>query len=29
MSCPYSESELEYWDGVANPMGQDCYDCDD
>jgi len=28
MSCPYSEKELELWDGVCNPMGDACYDCD-
>lgn len=31
MSCPYSEEELQKWDGVSNPMGkpcQSCYQCD-
>jgi len=27
MSCPYSDAELDYWDGVANPMGGACYSC--
>ena len=27
MSCPYSEEELEKWDGVSNPMGQACNNC--
>jgi len=29
MSCPYSEEDLDYWDGVANPMGEACNDCQD
>jgi hypothetical protein len=29
MSCPYSHEELEYWDGVCNPMGPECYECED
>lgn len=28
-SCPYSDGELELWDGVTNPMGDDCYSCTD
>ena len=28
-SCPYSDIELQYWDGVANPMGDACDDCTD
>lgn len=27
MSCPYSDEELQEWDGVANPMGQACREC--
>ena len=32
MGCPYSEGELENWEGVDNPMGKACsacleYDC--
>lgn len=27
MSCPYSDEELDYWDGVCNPMGDACYEC--
>ena len=26
-SCPYSDEELDYWDGVSNPMGDACNDC--
>ncbi len=26
-SCPYSSDELDYWDGVANPMGSACNEC--
>ena len=29
MSSQYSDTELEYWDGVANPMGKPCYSCMD
>jgi len=29
MSCPFTESELEIFDGVANPMGEVCMDCED
>ena len=29
MSCPYSDEELEYWDSVSNPMGDECYTCED
>lgn len=29
MSCPYSQAELEKWDGASNPMGDDCYTCTD
>lgn len=28
MSCPYTDDELEYFDGVSNPMGDACRDCD-
>lgn len=28
MSCPYSDEELDYWDGVYNPMGRACYTCE-
>ena len=27
--CPYSDEELEYWDGVSNPMGSECNDCEE
>ena len=29
MSCPYSDEELDFWDSVANPIGNACFDCDD
>jgi hypothetical protein len=29
MSCPYSDEELQEWDGVTNPMGAPCYSCED
>lgn len=29
MSCPFSIEELEYFDGVVNPMGEACNDCED
>ena len=29
MSCPYIDEELEKWDGVYNPMGKPCYECQD
>lgn len=29
MWCPYSEAALAYWDGVCNPMGEACNDCQD
>ncbi len=29
MSCPYSDKELDYWDGVCNPMGEACYTCEE
>ena len=29
MSCPYSSEELDYWDGVNNPMGKACYECEE
>jgi hypothetical protein len=25
--CPYSDDELDKWDGVNNPMGVACNDC--
>ncbi len=28
MSCPYSEQDLELWDGVYNPMGDACDECE-
>ena len=27
MGCPYSSEELDYWDGVYNPMGDACNEC--
>jgi hypothetical protein len=27
--CPYSDEELEYWNGVCNPMGDACNGCQD
>jgi len=27
MSCPYSDEELQKWDGVSNPMGPECSRC--
>lgn len=27
LNCPYSSEELDYWDGVCNPMGEACFDC--
>lgn len=27
MSCPYPSETLDYWDGVANPIGDACYAC--
>ena len=27
MSCRWSDEELEYWDGVTNPMGMECNEC--
>jgi hypothetical protein len=29
MSCPYSDEELQYWDGVTNAMGKECDSCED
>ena len=29
MGCPYSSEELDYWDGVSNPMGDSCTDCEE
>ena len=29
MSCSYPEELLEIWDGVCNPIGDFCYNCDD
>lgn len=29
MSCPYSDEQLDYWDGVSNPMGKACYECEE
>lgn len=29
MSCPYTDEELELWDSVANPMGKECYICEE
>ena len=29
MSCPYSDIELAYWDGVCNPMGDACNSCEE
>lgn len=29
MGCPYSDTALDYWDGVYNPMGDACYNCDE
>lgn len=29
MSCPYSDDDLEMFDGVSNPMGSACYECAD
>lgn len=28
-NCPYSDKELDLWDSVTNPMGDECYTCDD
>lgn len=28
MRCPWSDEELEYWDGVSNPMGSECNECE-
>ncbi len=27
-ACPYSDEELEKWDGVTHPMGNACNDCE-
>jgi len=27
MGCPHTAEELEYWDGVSNPMSAACDDC--
>lgn len=27
--CPFSDAELAYWDGSANPMGEACNSCHD
>ena len=27
MDCPYSDEELQYFDGVNNPMGDECRNC--
>ena len=29
MSCPYSDEDLERFDSVSNPMGKECYTCED
>jgi len=29
LDCPYSEDELDRWDGVDNPMGNFCYECEE
>lgn len=29
LGCPYSEDELDRWDGVNNPMGNFCYECEE
>jgi len=29
LGCPYSEDELDRWDGVDNPMGNFCYECEE
>lgn len=29
MSCPFSDAELEKWDSICNPMGDECYSCTD
>lgn len=29
MSCPYSDEELAYWEGVCNPIGDACYSCEE
>lgn len=29
MSCPFSEFELDMFDGVVNPMGEPCNTCYD
>lgn len=28
MGCPYSDKELDYWEGVCNPMGKACHTCE-
>jgi hypothetical protein len=29
LNCPYSDVELDYWDGVSNPMGSACNECEE
>lgn len=29
MTCPYTEFQLEVWDGVCTPMGEVCYSCEE
>ena len=29
MSCPYPSELLEKWDGVCNPIGDACNDCEE
>jgi len=29
MGCPYTDEQLQFWDGVTNPMGEACHDCED
>jgi len=29
MKCPYPDELLEEWDGVCNPMGIECNDCEE
>ena len=29
MTCPYPDELLEKWDGICNPIGNACGDCDE
>jgi len=29
MGCYYTDDELQKYDGIANPIGKACYNCDE